>query len=270
MKYKRPWTLELPSEKFSKFPSSSSTGPTSSAAQEVWTLLRLEPVTGCRFSLPIAFWIAISPLAWGRPDAPKSSGTHIYGLILRSQFQEGSLVSTVFPPASMVFLSRNCTRLVLTRWFGVALTRITHRRSISELPMVHHPTLWQCCFQSTAPEGVRVDGRHPLPCVSPCWRPRWSPTLHILQRCWWYSKGGHACVLKGFWEHRSYNTNIISMSFLASDQCSNSVLPGQSQAIRDKGWTFLVQMGLLFLFSSRPLTYPPLSSLLVAVSAQQG
>lgn len=43
----------------------------------------------------------------------------------------------MFPPASMVFLSWNCIRLVLTCWFGMALTHITQRTAIGKLPTVH-------------------------------------------------------------------------------------------------------------------------------------
>lgn len=69
IKYKRSWALGMPSWKFFKFPSSTSAGPTSSASQAVHSSPRLklvcDPVTGCHFSLPIAFWTATLPLAWG-------------------------------------------------------------------------------------------------------------------------------------------------------------------------------------------------------------
>lgn len=122
------------------------------------------------------------------------------GLVLRSRFQESSLVRTVLPPASVVFLSWKCTRLVLTHWFGVALAHITQVSLSYQWSTTNPWAMLLPVYRTWKWKGWR---QAPITMCIPQLAPKVIPFPCSLYRCWWPSKGGRACVLKGFWGHHS-------------------------------------------------------------------
>lgn len=129
----------------------------------------------------------------------------------------------------MTLLSWNCTRLVLNHLFGVAITYITHRTSVSGLPMVHHQPLvllvyntlgWQDWQQAPITLFVLLLGPKVIH-----YPPQPPKVLEVQKR------RPHLCaeeeatpMPQGHLRPLLYNTNTASMSSLASDACDDSVL----------------------------------------------
>lgn len=131
-------------------------------------------------------------------------------------------------------------------------------------------TLEQCCFQPTAPKGGNIGSRHPLFCVS--WHTGWFPTPSQPPNVLVALKGRSFLYPQGLLRPSLNNASSISASLLASDWCDLMILcsPKSVSSHVGQGPTLPVQMGLLFSLSPGLLTYPPLSSPLMALSTEQG
>lgn len=111
-------------------------------------------------------------------------------LVLRSQFQEGSLVNIMLPPDSMIISIMKLYKIGAESpiWSGSHSyhTQDKYLWATNGLPL----TLEQYFFQSIVLQGGMVGHRHPLPCMSFYLNTRWSPTFPhtAASKGWWYTK----------------------------------------------------------------------------------
>lgn len=130
----------------------------------------------------------------------------------------------MFPPASMVLLSWNCIRLVLTCWFGVALIHITQRTSISLSYPWPTTEPWAMLLPANSTQRWQRWQQAPITMCVPLLAHKLIPYPPQPPQALVALKGRPCLCLQELLRPSLDNANTIYMSLLASDWCGDSVL----------------------------------------------